>query len=66
MFKKNMNLLLACKYLPSWMHKFIPWDTEYYANPQSKKAQSLPICHHCGLCMTGNHPCPAMKKSSNV
>ncbi len=67
MFKKALDYTLACQYLPSSVRDFLPWDTEQYitdANGErvvKRKSAPLPLCRHCGLCLTGSE-CPLTEK----
>ncbi len=65
MWKKYTDYMLGCSYLPSKVRDYLPWDTDFYAlSPEErahKKRQSMPLCKHCGLCMTGS-VCPLEEK----
>ncbi len=64
MFKEKLHIVLSCQYLPEKVRDFLPWDTESYvkgADGKVKKRQPLPICRHCGLCLTGG-TCPLLEK----
>ncbi len=72
MLKDFLHTALACQYLPEDIRKNLPWDTEKYTadtknasivSDTPKKSQKLPLCRHCGLCMTTDK-CPLLEEES--
>ncbi len=70
MLKKTFNYVMACQYLPPSVRQYVPWDEEDYIAPNSpnapavrKKSIKVPVCRHCGLCLTTDK-CPLAEEEA--